>query len=191
MLDPLRKIVRDSCRQVRSELSLGYQSKASLKICKHIQQLPLYRYAKYVAFYKAVQGEINLDSLWQKASSQGKYCYYPVINDNKTLNFLPATPSTTFIKNKYGIPEPDVGIELLIPLQQLDIIFIPIVAFDERGSRLGMGGGYYDRTLAEAKSSLLIGVAYEFQKQIYINPEPWDISLTTIVTPRTVYSFMK
>ncbi|KTD13318.1 5-formyltetrahydrofolate cyclo-ligase [Legionella jamestowniensis] len=187
MADRFKLALRNSCRQIRETLPTSYQQTASNQVCSRIRSMKYYRYAKRIALYKPVGGEISLKTLWDSAPLQGKFCYYPVLNNDKTLSFLPATPATTFVNNKYGIPEPDVDRKTAIPVQELDIIFMPLVAFDEKGTRLGMGAGYYDRTLANENPPLLIGVAYEFQHQLHIEAQPWDVPLTAIVTPRAIY----
>jgi 5-formyltetrahydrofolate cyclo-ligase len=190
MADRFRLALRNSFRQIRATLSPDYQETASRQVCKRITHLHQYRYAKRIALYKAVEGEINLNSLWRSAPLQGKYCYFPALNKDKTLSFLPATPASAFTTNRYGIPEPDVDRNEILAPEELDLIFMPLVAFDSECTRLGMGAGYYDRTLAlakEEKRPLLIGVAYEFQRQFYIEPRSWDIPLTAVITPRAIY----
>ncbi|KTD24697.1 5-formyltetrahydrofolate cyclo-ligase [Legionella lansingensis] len=187
MADRFKDALRRSCRGIREKLSPAYQRMASTQVCTHIRKLDQYRYAKRIALYKAVAGEINLNNLWDSAPLQGKYCYFPALNKDKTLSFLPATPATPFIENRYSIPEPDVSIEEAVPPGKLDIIFVPLVAFDEKCTRLGVGAGYYDMTLANEKHPMLIGVAYEFQRQPFIERHPWDVPLTAVVTPRAIY----
>nr|WP_244946929.1 5-formyltetrahydrofolate cyclo-ligase [Legionella israelensis] len=187
MVDRFKQILRKSYKQVRSHLPATYQNAASEKVCARINRIHQYRYAKKIALYHAVQGEIDLERLWRSAPYQGKFCYFPVLNENLTLSFLPATPATTFKPNRFNIPEPDVSRELAIPVNELDIIFMPLVAFDDMGTRLGMGAGYYDRTLAEKKHSLLIGVAYDFQHEGFLSVQSWDIPLTAVVTPKKLY----
>lgn len=187
MTDRFKFALRQSCQHIRKSLPPVYQHNASAKICAHIYKTTHYRKAKRIALYQAIQGEISLSSLWQTAASQGKYCYFPVLNEDKTLFFLPATPATTFKENRYGINEPVVDKKEAILPEEIDIIFLPVVAFDGSGTRLGMGAGYYDRTLANNSSSILIGVAYDFQHFSYLQPHSWDIPLTAIVTPETIY----
>lgn len=187
MADRFKHTLRTTCRNVREKLSPAYQEKASSQICNRIRELDQYRYAKKIALYHAFNGEVDLSQLWRSAPMQGKFCYFPVINSDKTLSFLPATPNTPFIKNQFGIPEPDVELTQAIMPEQLDLIFMPLVAFDEACTRLGMGGGYYDRTLAQISHPLLIGVAYEFQRQSYLIPEEWDVSLTAVITQKATY----
>lgn len=187
MIDSFKQAIRRTCRDVREKLPRDFQQKASTKICAQIKQLNAYRYARHIALYHAYQGEVTLDELWRAAPMQGKFCYFPAINAEKTLSFLPATPATPFKANRYGIPEPDVAISEAVCPKELDLIFMPLVAFDEFGTRMGMGGGYYDRTLAQENHPLLIGVAYECQRQAYIAPEEWDIPLTAIITEQTIW----
>lgn len=187
MADRFKQALRLTCQQIRKTLSPTYQNTVSSQVCARIRKLDQYRYAKRIALYQPVNGEIDLSGLWRSAPMQGKYCYFPALNNDKTLSFLPATPSSPFKENRYGIEEPDIGHEHAISPEQLDLIFIPLVAFDEHGTRLGMGAGYYDRTLANYRAPLLIGVAYDFQRQTYITPQPWDISLHVIVTERETY----
>lgn len=137
--------------------------------------------------YHASRGEVSLDLLWQSAPLQGKFCYFPAITQEKTLLFLPATPKTPFENNRYGIAEPAVSKDQARAIEELDLIIMPLVAFDDKGTRLGMGAGYYDKTLANHKKALLIGVAYEFQHTLYIEPQPWDVKLDAVVTQNQIY----
>jgi len=187
MSDRFKHAIRTTCRQVREKLPLAYQKQASAKICSVIRQLDQYRYAKRIALYHAFQGEIDLGELWRSAPGQGKFCYFPVMNPDKSLSFLPATPATRFIDNKYGIPEPDVDLSQAISPADLDVIFMPLVAFDDHCTRIGMGSGNYDRTLAGQYHPLLIGVAYEFQHRATLIPQQWDVPLTAVITQEKIY----
>ena len=187
MADYLKSILRPILRRIRSRLSTDFQTEASERVCARIKQLEPYRHAKRIALYHAVEGEINLDSLWRSAPLQGKFCYFPALTADKSLVFLPATPATAFCKNRYDIPEPKIDFSLAIDINEIDILFLPLVAFDSHGTRLGMGAVYYDRTLEQQKPKLLLGVAYDFQHQIFIKSNSWDITLQAIVTPTQIY----
>jgi len=187
MTDKFKQALRLTCQQIRQNLSPSYQKKISSQICAHIRTLDQYRYAKRIALYQAVNGEIDLGALWRSAPTQGKYCYFPVLNDDHTLSFLPATPASSFHKNRYGIQEPVAERELALTPEQLDLIFVPLVAVDPGGTRLGMGAGYYDRTFADRRLPLLVGVAYEFQRLSFIEAQSWDISLNVVITERAIY----
>lgn len=123
-------------------------------------------------------------------------------HDNKTknnfLSFIEYNKTTKFQYNKYNIPEPIASNDSsFINPQQLDVVFVPLVAFTKLGQRLGMGGGYYDRTFAFLANSsnnilekpLLIGVAYDFQCLDYLPHQDWDIKLYGIATQSTFYKF--
>ena len=187
MPNHFKTALRNSVKQVRSQLSVTYRNLSSNQICARIRSLEQYRQAKRIALYFPVNGEIDLTSLWNSAPLQGKFCYFPALNDDLTLSFLPATPNTPFKKNRYRIPEPDVSFELAIPPEQLNLIIVPLVAFDFRCNRLGMGAGYYDRTLAKKEQCTLFGVAYQFQRTDFIDPEPWDVPLDAVITQRAIY----
>ncbi|ARB93447.1 5-formyltetrahydrofolate cyclo-ligase [Legionella longbeachae] len=188
MTNSVKKALRDTMKQIRSKLTASYRLTASNQICTRIRSLEQYRDAQKIAFYSAAHGEIDLDELWKSACLQGKLCYFPVINeDNLTLSFLPATPDTIFKKNRYGIDEPDVSHSLAIPMEEINLALVPIVAFDVRCIRIGMGAGYYDRTFKNNEDCLLFGVAYQFQRVDYIDPEPWDIPLNAVITQRAIY----
>lgn len=187
MVDRFKLALRRSRRQIRDNLSIEYQHTASTRICARIRGFEQYRQAKRIGLYQAIGGEVSLDAIWHSAPLQGKFCYFPVLNEDKTLSFLPATPATSFVRNRYGIDEPDVPRSEAISPALLDIIFMPLVVFDDYGTRLGMGAGYYDRTLAGIRHPMLIGVAYEFQRYPYIEPQSWDIPLTGVITQSNIH----
>jgi 5-formyltetrahydrofolate cyclo-ligase len=187
MVDLVKKALRDTMKQIRSTVSASYRDTASNQVCNRIRSLEQYRYAKHIALYFSVNGEIDLNTLWKSASLNGKICYFPVVNEDSTLSFFPATPNTQFKKNKYGIPEPDVSKDLAISVDELELVIMPLVAFDVRCARLGMGAGYYDRTFQGKNNSLLVGVAYQFQRVDYLDTQPWDIQLNAVVTQRAIY----
>ncbi|HAU1202165.1 TPA: 5-formyltetrahydrofolate cyclo-ligase [Legionella pneumophila] len=187
MSDQYKVALRNTIKQVRSKLSVSYRTASSNQICTRIRSLEQYRQAKRIALYFAVNGEVDLTFLWKSAPLQGKYCYFPVLNNDSTLSFLPATPNTPFKTNKYNIPEPDVDIELALPIDELDLIIMPLVAFDAHCTRLGMGSGYYDRTLSNKSKAHLLGVAYQFQRVDYIEPRPWDVPLDAVITQKAIY----
>lgn len=187
MIDHFKTALRYTNRQIREKLPLTFQQQAAHQIINKIKQVEQYRYAKHIALYYAVKGEVNLDPLWRSAPMQGKFCYFPALNAQKTLSFLSATPATPFIKSRLGIPEPDSSSSTEISIEEIDVVFMPLVAFDKNCTRLGMGAGYYDRTFAKLNHPLLIGVAYEFQQQPFLLAEEWDIPLTAVITEKKIY----
>lgn len=187
MADKFKMAMRNTIKQVRSKVSVSYRALSSTQICTRIKALEQYRRAKNIALYFAINNEIELSSIWNSAPLQGKFCYFPALNEDSTLSFLPATPGTPFKNNKYGIPEPDVSFDTAIPIEELDLIIMPLVAFDMRCTRLGMGAGYYDRTLEQKNHKTLFGVAFQFQLVDFIDPQPWDIPLDAVITQKAIY----
>lgn len=182
-----KKEIRKTIYQIRKNLSAIDQQTISSKICQRITQLKHYQCANRIGLYNAFQGEVDLQDLWYAALQQNKECFFPVIQPHKKLLFLPACGFTNFKKNRFGILEPQVDKSAAIPPAKLDLLLLPLVAFDEQGNRLGMGSGYYDRCLAGVNHPILIGVGYEFQRCNSILSEPWDVSLTGIITEQSIY----
>jgi 5-formyltetrahydrofolate cyclo-ligase len=180
--------VRHACLTQRKALSQQAQHEASIALCARIQTLSVYQAAQHIAFYQSIGGEISLHPLWLLAESTGKTCYMPVmIPSNKTLMFLPATSKTHQKLNTHQILEPDVSSTHAISIEDLDLIIMPLVAFNTQGTRLGRGAGYYDRTLKNKTPGCLLGAAYEFQQEPSLIADPWDIPLTGIATEKNTY----
>lgn len=188
-----KDIIRTRLIKQRREYPLLERQLATETIIKHILALPIFQSAKNIALYHAFRGEVDLEALWHLASQSGKKTYFPVIasdKKNKSMTFLERSPETILRNNHFQIKEP-IGTQS-IDTHLLDCLFIPLVAFDTQGYRLGMGQGYYDRaliTLPSGKKPIYIGVAYNFQKINLLPHDPWDIPLDLVVTERYIYSF--
>jgi len=151
--------------------------------------------ARHIAVYIAMDGEIDPAELIAHARTAGKTLYLPVLEhaDDGILEFAPWQPETPLYPNRFRIPEPRVSAESLRAAQDLDLVLTPLVAFDVHGNRLGMGGGYYDRSFAFLKTGvrkpLLIGLAYEFQRVSVLPAEPWDVPLAGVASDGGFYRF--
>ncbi len=145
--------------------------------------------------YLVNDGEIDPIKVMQWCWENSKIPYVPVVErERNKLVFAEVTPQTRFTENRFGIREPEIAETRIVTAQQLDLVLAPLVAFDQTGNRLGMGGGHYDRTFefltnTDAAKPELIGIAHEIQKVQRIDVEPWDIPLTTVVTDKQVYYF--
>ncbi|WP_206484663.1 5-formyltetrahydrofolate cyclo-ligase [Thalassotalea sp. G2M2-11] len=188
-----RQALRQQIRQARSALSPEFQQQASQLLVKQLQGINAIACAKKVAIYLANDGELNTAEFIQWCWSQDIATYIPVLHpfSKGHLLFLHYQASTEMVINKYGISEPKLDIRQVCPPTSFDIIFTPLVAFDRTGARLGMGGGYYDRTLAKltAPEPKIIGLAHDCQELPAIPTENWDIPLKQIITPTTCYQF--
>ena len=173
--------LRSALRQRRQSLSLAAQDAAAQAVSQSALSLPAWAGAQRIAVYHARDGEIDTASLAAAARSHNKQVFLPALNDDNTLFFARWNTDDTPSINRYNIPEPPIGADQC-PAQELDIIFLPVVGWDKRGGRLGMGGGYYDRTLSGVSGPLLVGLAHGVQQVEHIPRESWDIGLDYIVT---------
>ena len=190
LMNTLRKHLKLKRKNLSSKESHGMSHAISQKvirskwICQHTN----------VGIYHPVNGEANtlplIDFMW----SINQQVFLPVINKKKLL-FGRLNPDSKLKKNHFGIPEPSITRENQVSADDLDVAFVPLVAFDLNGFRIGMGSGYYDRTfekkleVKDMKSPVLIGLAYEFQKQECLNHQPWDVPLDMVVTELNTYKF--
>lgn len=150
---------------------------------------------QHIAAYLAYNNEIN-PLPWLQEVYQTKNCYLPVINPSlKQMMFARFKSDTPLKNNQYEILEPAAENQILYAPEQLEIVLLPLVAFDMQGNRIGTGAGYYDRTFAylnkenTQRKPKLFGLAYEFQKIDNIVPENWDVALDGVITDQRVYLF--
>ena len=189
-----KKQFRSLLRQKRNDLSLQQRDKLSRVICEKTIALSLFQESRRIAFYLAHDGEVDIKNLLSEALIRKKACYLPTLQANQDyLDFRPYHAEDLLAKNRFGIEEPSFTQEKSIAVTTLDLMFLPLIAFDKKGNRLGRGAGCYDQTLASLqhseKNPLLIGVAYEFQKVEKLPAEIWDIPLNLAVTEQKVYYF--
>lgn len=181
----LRNQLRQQIRKVRANLTALQQQQAEDSITQQALALIEERNAQHIALYISFDGEISTDKLIKILWAQGKQVYLPVLhpfNPNHLL-FLRYLPDTPMLKNKFGIWEPKFNVQNVLPLDELDILFTPLVAFDKQGNRLGMGGGFYDRTLQNWQNSSFIpvGLAHQCQQVEQLPTEAWDVPLHQIL----------
>ena len=196
-----RKALRQEVRERRNALSEVEQhnfANSLVDIAANIERL---QSAKRIAIYLTNDGELETKSLIQWCWKNNIKTALPIIHpfSKGHLLFVDYHENTTLLNNKYGIPEPQLRKEDIILLSEIDIVFTPLVAFDLNGSRLGMGGGYYDRTLAswfaarKAGNTLSfaypIGIAHDCQRVEHIDNQAWDVPLPEIITPTQHHFF--
>ena len=146
-----------------------------------------------VALYWPTNGEVITNALISYFFNNGSKCFLPVISndeENKIIDFALFEEQSRLVKNRFGIPEPSKS--KIIDLNKLDIIFLPCVCFDSRGNRIGMGGGFYDKTLSylsKKEKTKLIILAYDFQEVESCLPESHDIKADACITPNQYLNF--
>ena len=181
----LRNQLRQQIRKTRANLTALQQQQAEDSITQQALAFIEERNAQHIALYVSFDGEISTDKLIKNLWAQDKHVYLPVLhpfNPNHLL-FLRYLPDTPMLKNKFGIWEPKLNVQNVLPLEELDILFTPLVAFDKQGNRLGMGGGFYDRTLQNWQNSSFIpvGLAHQCQQVEQLPTEAWDVPLHRIL----------
>jgi len=190
----LRHSLRQQLRQNRRQLSRKQQQIHGRLLANKLCLNRYFRQVHHVAFYLPEDGEISSEYAIEKAWQQGKSVYLPVLSPYANeLFFAPYTKNTRMKQNRFGIQEPDIAIRQCKKAHQLQLICMPLVGFDKNCNRLGMGGGFYDRSLhfrhhqKQWKSPKLIGFAHECQKLDQVPTEHWDIPVDGIITEKNSY----
>jgi 5-formyltetrahydrofolate cyclo-ligase len=190
--------LRKSIRAHRRALSKQQKRRNSLAACRHfINTLALIR-CKKIALYLAADSELDPQPLLKKLLRLNKTIYLPILRpaNVNALWFSEYRINDPLRSNRYGILEPNYKLRKPIPTWGLDLIVMPLVAFSNDGTRLGMGGGYYDRTLSYQNTRLswikpkLVGYAHECQRTHALPKRHWDIPLHAIITEQGYQSFI-
>jgi len=182
--------IRQEIRAQRRQLPELDRLYAASAVLTQLRRIPVFLKARNISVYLANDGELSLDqvvdSIWQRK----KRAYLPVLFGRKSriMHFARFHEKTIFKLNRFGILEPNIKIKRQLKPHQLDLVLMPLVAFDINGNRIGMGGGFYDKTFSYLRNRnswrkpKLIGIAYDFQEVESLPDDPWDIPLDFIVT---------
>lgn len=183
-----RAQLRRSLRQQRQDLPAQQRLQASLAVAEQILSLPELDAAQRIGIYWAVRGELPLLHTVLALQRLNKEIYLPVIQADNRLMFALWQPGQPTQANAFGIPEPQTEVSTLIAPHMLDLVLVPLIAFDDAGGRLGSGAGYYDRSFAflsehaRPAHPFLLGIGYAFQKLASVQAQSWDIPLDAVVT---------
>ncbi len=173
--------IRQHYLSLRSHISLEIWEAASTQICQHLLSSDVYQNAIHIGAYQAIRKEISLQKLIENAFSTQKKIYLPVIRPNCSLDFFTYEKNDLLKSNRFQILEPVQTTSF--PVNQLDLLLVPLVAFDAHGGRMGWGKGYYDRVLLKQRAKAVIGVGYTFQRYPAALPnEQHDALLDGVVT---------
>lgn len=194
-----RNSLRHELRARRQELSAPEQTHAAHRLIGQLVATRLYRVSRRIAVYLPNDGEIDPVPLMARIWKANKTCYLPILSRlrHDRLWFAPFTQDTPLAANRFGILEPAVPARDWVRAQELDLILMPLVGFDTHGNRLGMGGGFYDKSLAFLRHRTLwckphlIGLAHDFQRVKKIDACAWDVPLQAVATDRSVYLMEK
>ncbi len=193
-----KQLIRTQSRKLRQAISSEQALRSGEQLCHQLQSLKVYQQAQSVACYISFDGEINTNKIINAIQTDNKICLLPKLKPLKPnrLWFMPYKKSDCLLNNRFGIPEVDLCVSQSVAVSKINLLLMPLVAFDETGSRLGMGGGFYDATLAHLKLQMFnnkkpvcLGLAYEAQKFVSIPVQKWDYPLDGVVTEKRVYWF--
>ena len=215
--DESRANLRKTLREIRNSISPEQRAHSALLINNQLNSLQYVATASSIAGYLVNDGEIDLSAFIQNTFMRAENSnttlmantaikstphlsfsttfslpvLHPICKGH--LLFLEYGPDTPLVKNRYNIDEPELACHNVMPTHCIDVILMPLVGFDNKGNRLGMGGGYYDRTLAFTRFTqqrpILIGIAHDEQEVDSLPYASWDIPLDVIVTPKRILTF--
>ncbi|WP_105169199.1 5-formyltetrahydrofolate cyclo-ligase [Pseudoalteromonas sp. T1lg23B] len=191
-----RSQIRKSIRNARKSLSNFEQEQAAKKInINFFQHKKLPKNAR-IGLYLSNDGELDTSLLIQSLIKENHHVFLPIIHpfNGTTLLFQRYEKNSPMTLNRYAILEPQLNCSHICPLYELDYLLMPLVAFDKEGNRLGMGGGYYDKTLAryyreQMQKPELIGLAHDCQQVDKLPIQAWDVPLQQIITPSKFYQW--
>ena len=192
-----RQTLRREIRRQRRQLSDTQRTASALQLAANAGRDRLILNSRHIAVYLPSDGEIDPQPLMQYLWSLGKSLYLPVLVSfsGQRLWFSSYSPGDRLVLNRFGIPEPERVHHKRIRPASLDLVLTPLVGFDDKGHRLGMGGGYYDRVFGflnrrtRWNKPRLMGLAYELQRCRTLTSASWDVDLDAVVTERAVYHF--
>ena len=184
-MTPDRASLRGELRSRRRAIPAPQRIAAADALGNRLLELAFAPTNGHVAGYWAMDGEIALHSWQLRLPRELVYCL-PVLHEDSLLRFAPWRPGDPLVTNRFGIPEPDVEPASALPPEALSLVAMPLVGFDPGGRRLGMGGGWYDRTFAFRHAAMpppwLVGVGFDAQCVAALDAESWDVLPDAICT---------
>ena len=176
--------IRKYVLQKRNAMSCDEKTAASKLVTCLVIQSQYFIEANKIGCYVSTNNEVETKYLNKAILESKKLLYLPKIKSNNQMDFVACDKKTIYLKNKYGILESiDNNI---VNVKSIDLIIVPLVAFDSNRNRIGMGGGYYDRKFhylkKSDKKSTFLGIAFNCQFYEKIQSDSWDVSLTNIIT---------
>jgi 5-formyltetrahydrofolate cyclo-ligase len=191
-VDDLRRRIRAARRRLPPEV----RDLAEARLVERLLALDELRGPATVAWYLPTDGEVDLRGAVDVLGERGATLWLPVVGEERSMRFSRWTSDTELVANRYGIPEPaglDGGDHTDVRrADELDVVVLPCVAVDGRGTRVGFGAGYYDRALGAAppqQRPRCVGVAFELQVVDLLERASWDVPLDIVVTEeRTLHT---
>ncbi|GAB3730852.1 5-formyltetrahydrofolate cyclo-ligase [Luteimonas pelagia] len=192
MEDDARAGLRGALRARRRAIPPAERISAAEALAARLASLAFSPARGHVAGYWAMDGEIALHAWQLQLPAEATYCL-PVLNEDGRLRFAPWRPGDPLVANRFGIPEPDLPPSRMLPADAMTLVVMPLVGFDDRGHRLGMGAGWYDRTFAGRLDApappWLVGAAFATQQVDDLEARPWDVPVDAVCTERATHLF--
>ena len=181
-----KRELRRQYLKARNNLDAVDRDGASELIAEKVMRAAFFQRSRRIGCYLSLTAEVDTWRIIARAWRMKKRIFAPVTRKNRLLEFREVTPESDLVRDDYGLLMPETGD--VIAARKLDLVLTPLVAFDRDGQRIGMGGGYYDRTfsfLRERRQLLkpkLVGLAFACQQAPEIPANPWDIRLYRVIT---------
>jgi 5-formyltetrahydrofolate cyclo-ligase len=185
----LKKDLRVKILSLRNSITTEYLSDQSLQLANTLLTLPIWNFSYYHLFLPITEKkEIDTSFILSILQGKDKNIVLPKMADDQNLKHFLLTDSTVIKPNRWGVPEPLDGIE--VPIKKIDVVFIPLLAFDTKGNRVGYGKGFYDIFLKECNPDVIkIGLSLFEAEENIDDIAPNDVPLDYCITPNKVYSF--
>jgi 5-formyltetrahydrofolate cyclo-ligase len=184
-----KALLREKYSVLRSQLSFDSVEETSLQMANKVLDIPIWEKTYYHLYLPIVdKKEVNTEFLMHILQGRDKSIVVSKADFNSgTLQHILLQENTSVRISKFGIPEPISGIEIMP--HQLEVVFVPLLAYDLKGNRVGYGKGFYDRFLAQCSpEAIFVGLSF-FEPEKSIPSEKTDIALHYCVTPKKLYTF--
>jgi 5-formyltetrahydrofolate cyclo-ligase len=174
---------------LRSQLSAAKVEEGSISIANQVLSLPLWSFTNYHLFLPIKsKNEINTQYLLSILHGKDKNVVVPRLRSKTHFSNILLTDNTRLVENSWGIPEPEGGLE--VPAESIDVVFLPLLAFDRAGHRVGYGKGFYDTFLGSCRSDVIkVGLSFFEAEEIISDIGERDVPMNYCVTPETIYTF--
>jgi 5-formyltetrahydrofolate cyclo-ligase len=178
--------IRTELLSKRNALDEEFIAKSSLEIFQRVQDFDLYRRSKTVLFYLSCGSEVRTTKMIEAALEAGKRVVVPAIADIKNSNMVAVEISkiSDASTRVLGIRQPEVNKFKIVLQGEIDLAFIPAIAFDTKGFRLGYGKGFFDRWLKGILANRTVGLSYDFCVIDQIPKESFDVPVSVIITQK-------
>ncbi|MDX1314733.1 MAG: 5-formyltetrahydrofolate cyclo-ligase [Eudoraea sp.] len=185
----LKREIREQYPRLREELPQDILKEKSIGISNQLLKLPVWD-AEYFHIFLTIseKKEVDTSAIIPVLQGRDKHVIIPKVTGEGELSHFLLSDNTRLIKNKWNIPEPENGIQ--IREDQIDVVFIPLLAFDREGYRVGYGKGFYDRFLEKCREDVIkVGLSFFPPVDKILDREDHDVPLDHCVTPEEIYSF--